>query len=81
VGIGALLERGWRWARDEEFSPFGEDGTVLTTPDSGMYMVSGQTMVQMGRHSSVTKLWEHHTSLGVGPETIGIWGGSPAHSS
>lgn len=30
---------------------------------------SGQVTVQMGRHQSVTKSWECHTSLAVGPET------------
>ena len=54
-------------------------GTVLAAPQWVVGGVSGQATVHMGRHQSVTKSWECHTSLAVGPGTIQAPGAGPLH--
>lgn len=53
--------------------------TVLAYPTVGYAGVSGQATVQMGRHQSVTKSRECHTSLAVGPGTTQKPGAGPLH--
>lgn len=59
--------------------PFQGMRIVLAYPTVGCEGVSGQATVQMGRHESITRSWECHTSLAVDPRTTKKPGAGPLH--